>query len=73
MKKYISLMVAAVMVLTLIYTPAGLVYGAEGEGPQAEAPPLAPPEAEDARRQARALREEGGEASGGVRLTPTGF
>lgn len=34
MKKYISLMVAAVMVLTLIYTPAGLVYGAEEENPQ---------------------------------------
>ena len=48
MKKHISLLVAAVMVLTLIYTPAGLVYGAEEEGPQADSPAAAAPEVEPA-------------------------
>lgn len=43
MKKHISLLVAAVMVLTLIYTPAGLVYGAEEEGSQADSPAAAAP------------------------------
>ena len=47
MKKHISLLVAAVMVLTLIYTPAGLVYGAE-EGPQADSTAAAAPEVEPA-------------------------
>ena len=48
MKKHISLLVAAVMVLTLIYTPAGLVYGAEEEGSQADSPAAAAPEVEPA-------------------------
>ena len=48
MKKHISLLVAVVMVLTLIYTPAGLVYGAEEEGPQADSPAAAAPEVEPA-------------------------
>ena len=47
MKKHISLLVAVVMVLTLIYTPAGLVYGAE-EGPQADSTAAAAPEVEPA-------------------------
>lgn len=52
MKKHISLLVAAVMVLTLIYTPAGLVYGAEEEGPQADSPAAAEPAEENAEEPA---------------------
>ncbi len=43
MRRHISLLVAAVMVLTLIYTPAGLVYGAEEDGPQTDSPAAAAP------------------------------
>ena len=57
MKKHISLLVAAVMVLTLIYTPAGLVYGAEEEGPQADNPVAAEPAEENAEEPATEEQE----------------
>ncbi len=57
MKKHISLLVAAVMVLTLIYTPAGIVYGAEEEGPQADSPAVAEPAEENAEEPATEEQE----------------
>lgn len=57
MKKHISLLVAAVMVLTLIYTPAGIVYGAEEEGPQADSPVAAEPAEENAEEPATEEQE----------------
>ena len=61
MKKHISLLVAAVMVLTLIYTPAGLVYGAEEEGPQADSPLVVEPAEENAEEPAAEEQEPAAE------------